>query len=178
LLACRHDYIFLLEGRDRVRAGRTITYTQLVVRFVASGPNSDTVRRRAEELAQRVAVNVRPVELRDAAVIGPAFSLYGACAWATASAVRAPRHSPAARCTRSAARLDRRYRSGEYVVADGAHRTAEDNYRCVADAARKVRDDVTTSPKGTSPRLVHEQLYSRYAAFEVLRGSRAQHVSL
>jgi primosomal protein N' (replication factor Y) len=70
--AAAHDYISFWKEEIAFRAeAHYPPYTQLV-RFVAIGPNNDTVRRRAEELAQRVQSTLDQLKLRDAAVIGPA----------------------------------------------------------------------------------------------------------
>lgn len=70
--AAEHNYLaFWQEEIAFRREAHYPPYSQLV-RFVASSPNDDTVRRHAEELAQRIQAALDQLNLRDAAIIGPA----------------------------------------------------------------------------------------------------------
>jgi primosomal protein N' (replication factor Y) len=70
--AAEHDYLaFWQEEIAFRREAHYPPYSQLV-RFVASGPNDDTVRRHADELAQRIQTALDQLHLEDAALIGPA----------------------------------------------------------------------------------------------------------
>jgi primosomal protein N' (replication factor Y) len=70
--AAEHNYLAFWKEEIAFRAeAHYPPYAQLV-RFVTSGPNNDTVRRHAEELAGRVDATFAELNLADAAIIGPA----------------------------------------------------------------------------------------------------------
>jgi primosomal protein N' (replication factor Y) len=70
--AAEHDYQGFFREEIAFRAETRYPPFSQLVRFLTTGPNSDSVRLAAESLAERVRGAIERLKLSDAAVIGPA----------------------------------------------------------------------------------------------------------